>query len=326
MEGKYSIEAAPGEVLLVSFVGYIPEEITVGDQTVIDVALQQGIESLEEIVVVGYGTQKRLEVTGAISSVSSEEINAVPVATADQALQGRAAGVVVVNNGSPGTAPSVRIRGLSTVNQNDPLFVIDGVVAAGLGAINPNDIESIEVLKDASTAAIYGSLGSNGVVLITTKRGTGEKVRIDFDSYWGTQWNNNRYDLLNTEQYIQYASSSDVTTTPPVITDPQYASRLQGETDWQDEVYQSGFMQKYDLVASGGGKNSNYRISGGYISQDGIIRTTDYERYNFRANSDFGLGRLRIGENLAVAFTNQTPLPDAGGRSILEHAIKMARI
>jgi TonB-linked SusC/RagA family outer membrane protein len=324
MEGKYSIEAAPGEVLLVSFVGYIPEEITVGDQTVIDVALQQGIESLEEIVVVGYGTQKRLEVTGAISSVSSEEINAVPVATADQALQGRAAGVVVVNNGSPGTAPSVRIRGLSTVNQNDPLFVIDGVVAAGLGAINPNDIESIEVLKDASTAAIYGSLGSNGVVLITTKRGTGEKVRIDFDSYWGTQWNNNRYDLLNTEQYIQYASSSDVTTTPPVITDPQYASRLQGETDWQDEVYQSGFMQKYDLVASGGGKNSNYRISGGYISQDGIIRTTDYERYNFRANSDFGLGRLRIGENLAVAFTNQTPLPDAGGRSILEHAIKMA--
>jgi TonB-linked SusC/RagA family outer membrane protein len=324
MEGKYSIEASPGDALLFSFVGYISEEYTVGDQNVINVSLDEGIQSLEEIVVVGYGTQKRLEVTGAISSVGSEDITAIPVATADQALQGRAAGVYVVNNGSPGTAPSIRIRGLSTVNQNDPLYVIDGVVAAGLGDLNPNDIESFQVLKDASTAAIYGSLGSNGVILVTTKKGTGQKVQVDFDAYWGSQWNNNRYDLLNTEQYIQYASSPDVTTTPPVITDPQYASRLQGETDWQDQVYQSGFMQNYNLVVSGGGKNSNYRVSGGYVDQDGIIRTLNYKRYNFRANSNFTNGRLRLGENLAVAFTDQVPLSSAGGRSILEHAIKMA--
>ncbi len=324
MEGKYSIEASPSDVLLFSFVGYISEEYAVGDQTVINVTLDEGIQSLEEIVVVGYGTQKRLEVTGAISSVSSEEINAVPVSTADQALQGRAAGVYVVNNGSPGTPTSIRIRGLSTVNQNDPLYVIDGVVAAGLGDLNPNDIESFQVLKDASTAAIYGSLGSNGVILVTTKKGTGEKVRVEFDPYWGSQWNNNRYDLLNTEQYIQYASSADVTTTPPVITDPQYASRLQGETDWQDEIYQSGLMQNYNLVVSGGSKNSNYRISGGYVNQEGIIRTLDYERYNFRANSNFTHGRLTLGENLAVAFANQIPLSSAGGRSILEHAIKSA--
>lgn len=323
-EGKYSIEADPDDVLVFSFIGYISQEINIGEQTVVDVALEEGIQSLEEIVVVGYGTQKRVEVTGAISSVSSEDITAVPVTTADQALQGRAAGVYVVNNGSPGAAPTVRIRGLSTVNQMDPLVVIDGVVASGLDNLNPNDIESIDILKDASTAAIYGSLGSNGVIIVTTKKGTSGKTWVNFNSYWGSQWNNKRYDLLNTAQYIQYASSPDVTTTPPVITDPQYAERLQGETNWQDEVYQSGFMQNYDLNVSGGGKNSNYRISGGYLSQEGLIRTLDYERYNFRTNSNFTLGKFKVGENLGVAFANMTPLPDAGGRSILEHAIKMA--
>ena len=168
------------------------------------------------------------------------------------------------------------------MNQMDPLYVIDGVVAVGLGDLNPNDIESFQVLKDASTAAIYGSLGSNGVIMVTTKQGTSEKVQIDFDAYMGTQWNNNRYGVLNTEQYIQYASSADVTTTPLVISDPQYASRLQGETDWQDEIFQSGFMQNYNLAVSGGGRNSQFRISGGYVGQEGTIRTTDFERYNFR--------------------------------------------
>jgi len=207
----------------------------------------------------------------------------------------------------------------------DPLYVIDGVIAAGMQDLNPADIESIQVLKDASTAAIYGSLGSNGVIMITTKKGSSGRVKVDFDAWWGTQWNNNRYDVLNTEQYIQYGSSPDVTTTPPVISDPQYASRLSGaETNWQDQIYQKGFMQNYNLGISGGGQNSTYRISGGYIGQDGIIKNTGYERFNFRANSDFTRGRLTIGENLAVAFAHQNPEPNAGGRSLLEHSIKMA--
>ncbi|MCJ7715344.1 MAG: SusC/RagA family TonB-linked outer membrane protein, partial [Anaerolineales bacterium] len=324
IDGTFSLQANQGDVLVVSFVGYLVQEVTVGTEP-INIALQLDILSLEEIVVVGYGTQKRVEVTGAIASVSSAEIMAVPVATADQALQGRAAGVTVINNGSPGSAPTVRIRGLSTVNNMDPLYVIDGVVAVGMGDLNPSDIESIQVLKDASTAAIYGSLGSNGVIVITTKKGTPGKVKVDLNAYWGTQWNNNRYDVMNTEEYIQYASSSDVTTTPPVISDPQYASRLSGaETEWQDEIYQNGFMQNYNLGVSGGGINSTYRISGGYVGQEGIIKTTGYERYNFRANGNFTRGRLRVGENIAVAFTNQNPEPDAGGRSLLEHAIKMA--
>ena len=322
INGKFSIEANAGDVLTFSYVGYISEDVTVTDQTSINVKLAPDITSLDEIVVVGYGTQKRLEVTGAIASVSSDEITSVPVGTADQALQGRAAGVTVVNNGSPGTAPTVRIRGMGTVNNNDPLVVIDGVVAAGLGDLNPNDIESIQILKDASTAAIYGSQGSNGVIMVTTKRGSEGKVSISFDAYAGTQFTTKRFDLLNTEQYIDYISTAFAP--PPVVTDANYASRLDGETDWQDEVFQSGTMQNYNLAVSGGTANSAYRMSAGYLKQDGIMIHTGYERYNFRGNSDFSLGKVKIGENFAASFGKQNPEPNSGGRSVIEHIIKMA--
>jgi len=320
LDGTFTLEASEGDVLLVSFVGYLVQEVIVGTETTVSIALSPDIQRLQEIVVVGYGTQKRVEVTGAISTVAADEIAAVPVATADQALQGRAAGVVVINNGSPGTEATVRIRGIGTVNYNGPLIVIDGVVAAGMGDLNPSDIESVQVLKDASTAAIYGSQGSNGIIMITTKKGTPGMVKVDLDAYWGSQWNNNRYDVLNVAQYIDYAGSADVTTPPPVLGD---AARLGlAETDWQEKLFQRGFMQNYNLALSGGGLNSSYRISGGYTGQDGIIKTTGFERYNFRANSDFKHGRLTVGENLAVSFGDMNPEPNSGGRSLLEHAIK----
>lgn len=321
ISGSFTIEADAGDVLHISYIGYVTQEITVGDQTNISISLEPDIMGLDEIVVVGYGTQKRTEVTGAISTVESDEINSVPVTTADQALQGRAAGVYVVNNGSPGTEPTIRIRGIGTVNDNTPLIVIDGVVAAGMGNLNPEDIESIQVLKDASTAAVYGSQGSNGVIIVTTKKGTPGQVKVDLDAYWGTQWNNNRYEVLNVAQYIDYAGSADVTTPPPVLNDPERLGLA--ETNWQDEIYQNGFMQNYNLALSGGGVNSSFRFSGGYTGQDGIVKTTGFERYNFRANSEFNKGRFRFGENLAVSFADQVPLVDNGGRSLLEHAIKM---
>jgi len=303
----------------------LPQEQAVGSQKVIDVVLQVDAKGLDEVVVVGYGTQKRSEVTGAITSVDAEELTALPVTTADEALQGRAAGVTVINNGSPGTAPTVRIRGLGTVNSNDPLIVIDGVVSTGMGSLNPNDIESVQVLKDASTTAIYGSKGSNGVIMITTKKGKSGKVKVDFDAFWGQQWNNKRYDLLNVEQYIDYASSTDVTTTPEVITNPFYASRLSWtETDWQENIFQKGLMSNYNVGVSGGNENSAFRLSMGYVGREGIIIGTNYERYNFRANSDFTLGKLKIGENLAVSYSKQNPLRSNGGRSLIEHAIKSA--
>ena len=324
--GKYTIEVPDGSrSLTFSFIGMVSQEVPIGASTQINVTLVEQAVGLDEVVVVGYGTQKRATITGAITSVSSKEITSVPVVTADLALQGRATGVTVLNNGAPGTASTIRIRGLGTMNSNDPLIVIDGVVANGMGNLNPNDIESVEVLKDASTTAIYGSLGSHGVIMITTKKGISGKMKVDFDAYYGSQWNNKRYDVLNVAQYIEYASSPDVTTPPPVITDPQYSGRLHGaETNWQDQIFKKGNMQNYNIAVSNGNENGAFRFSAGYIRTDGIMIGTGYDRYNFRSNSDFTNGRFKFGENMGVSFSNTNPLNSSGGRSLIEHAIKMA--
>ena len=239
-------------------------------------------------------------------------------------MQGRAAGVTVIANGAPGFDATIRIRGISTVNDANPLFVVDGVVSTSISNISPSDIESIEVLKDASTAAIYGSLGSNGVIMVTTKKGKAGNVVVNLDSYYGVQYSNARYNLMNNAQYKEYATSGAFTT-PPVYSDPQYAARTTAtETNWQDQIYQKGTMQNYDLALSGGNDNSAFRLSAGYLNQQGIVIKTGLERYNFRANSDFKKGRLKVGENLSFSYSNQDPLADNGGRSLLEHAIKMA--
>ena len=326
LDGKYSLPVPAGAVALrFSFIGFTNLEIPINGKSVIDATLQQAINEISEVVVVGYGTQKRSTVTGAITSVSSKDLSSLPVTTADQALQGRASGVTVVNNGSPGTLPTIRVRGLSTMNSNDPLIVIDGVVSNGMSNLNPNDIESVEVLKDASTTAIYGSLGSHGVIMVTTKKGKAGRPVIDFDSYAGQQWNNKRYDLMNVDQYIQYASSADVTSPPPVITDPQYASRLHGaNTNWQDQIFKKGMMGGLNLGVSSGTENGTYRISGGYIKSDGDMIGTGYSRYNFRSNSDYKHGIISVGENIGLSYSTLHPLQSSGGRSLIQHAIKMA--
>jgi TonB-linked SusC/RagA family outer membrane protein len=325
-DGKYSLPVPAGATTLqFSFIGFTNLEVPISGKSVIDATLQQAITEMSEVVVVGYGTQRRSTVTGAITSVSSKELTSVPVATADQALQGRASGVTIVNNGSPGTAPTIRIRGLSTMNSNDPLIVIDGVVSNSMVNLNPNDIESVEVLKDASTTAIYGSLGSHGVIMVTTKKGKPGKTTIEFDSYAGQQWNNKRYDLMNVDQYLQYAGSADVTSPPPVLTDAQYASRLKwANTNWQDEIFRKGIMEGINLGVSSGTENGAFRISGGYVKSDGDMIGTGYSRYNFRSNSDYKHGIITVGENIGVSFSTLNPLQSSGGRSLIQHAIKMA--
>ncbi len=333
VQGKYSITVpSAGNTLIISFIGYTTQEVPIGASSVINVTLESESASLGEVVVVGYGTQRRGDVTGAISSVASDKLIALPASGLDQALQGRAAGLTVITNGAPGVDATMRVRGISTVNDANPLFVVDGVVSTTISNLNPSDIERIEVLKDASTAAIYGSLGSNGVIMVTTKKGKPGKVTVDFEGYYGVQYSNKRYDLLNPEQYREYATGGAFTA-PPVYTDPLYADRLAGknpsrpeggETDWQEEIYQNGPMQNYDLALSGGNENSTFRLSTGYLNQRGIVIETGLERYNFRANSDFKKGILKIGENLSLSYSSQDPLADNGGRSLLEHAIKMA--
>ncbi|MFY0654584.1 MAG: TonB-dependent receptor, partial [Cyclobacteriaceae bacterium] len=328
LDGNYSLEAPSDATLTISFVGYKTLEIPVGGRSKIDIQMIVDAEQLEEIVVVGYGQQKRAEVTGAISSISSEDITAVPITSAEQALQGRAAGVSVVSNGVPGSSPIIRIRGVGTMNDNSPLIVVDGIIGARLEDLNPSDIESFEILKDASTTAIYGALGANGVVLVTTKKGKSGKARITFDSWTGVQTQNKRFDLLNTDQYIQYATEigqlQNPVAVPARITDPQYASYRNIDTDWQDALFQSGVMQNYSLGVSGGTENSSYMISAGYVDQEGIITNTGFNRFNLRANSDFTSGNLKVGQTLNVSVTEQNPYFNGGGRSPIEHVIKMA--
>lgn len=323
-DGNYSLRVGENAILVFSYVGYQTQEVAVNNRSVVNLNMAISSESLDDVIVVGYGTQSRAEVTGAISSISSEEISSLPVATAEQALQGRASGVTVINSGAPGNSPAVRIRGLASPNNNDPLYVIDGIIAGGLGSLNPNDIENIQVLKDASTTAVYGSRGANGVVLVTTKSGSAsQKAQLSFDAYSGVQFNSNRYDLLNSEQYIQYARDV-VDPDPERLTNAQYADFINNETDWQDEIFRTGILKSFNLGLSGGNESSNYRFSGGYLNQEGAVIETEFERFNFRTNSNVDFGKLSFGQTMNVAFTLQNPERADGGRSLLEHAIKSA--
>lgn len=326
-DGEFTLQVEPSDVLRISYLGYLTQEITVGDKRELLIKLQPSDQSLDEVVVVGYGTQGRAKVTGAISSVDGDVLSEMPVVNVQQALQGRAAGVTVANTGSPGRGATVRIRGVGTIGDNNPLYVIDGVPAGGLNEINPNDIASVEILKDASAAAIYGSRAANGVVLITTKQGHAGKTRVTFDGYYGVQSAWRTLDLLESNDYITYATEIQENAglpAPSRFNDPNFSS-YRTETDWQDELFRTAPIQEYNLSVSGGTENANYRVSGGYLNQEGIILGTDYERYSFRANSNFDLvdDRVRVGQTLTVAFGTRNNERGGGtNRSLLEHAIK----
>ncbi len=325
IDGKFSLSVPSNESILVfSFIGYVSKEVMVGNSALLDVTLEEDLSQLSEVVVVGYGTQERAKVTGAISSVGSAEITALPVASLSGALQGRAAGVAVTNTGSPGTNPQVRIRGIGTVGNNDPLYVIDGMPAGGLNEINPADIESIEILKDASTASIYGSRGANGVILVTTKKGKAGKPLVSFNAYYGTQKAWKTLDLLNRDQYIAFGTDLLRNANSPL---PDRFGNLgefaNNDLDYQDEMFQSAPVQDYNVNISGGTENVLYNFSVGYFSQDGIMKGTDFERWSVRSNTEFKVNkRIKIGETFTVAYSDRNNEPFSGGRSQLEHIVK----
>ncbi|MRX70083.1 TonB-linked outer membrane protein, SusC/RagA family [Flavobacterium resistens] len=316
-DGKYSLKGVnPTDKIIYSYVGLVTQTVAVGTRSTIDVTLVESAQNLQEVVV-AYGTQKRTKVTGAISTVTSKDITAVPITNAESALQGRAAGVTVVN-GAPGTSPTVSIRGLATMGNSTPLYVIDGVLTGNLSGLNPSDIESISVLKDASTTALYGSKAYNGVVMVTTKKGKKGAGTLNFSSYAGFQRITKRYDVLNTQQYLKYAKDlgSDLTA--------RAAEFGNINTNWQDEIFQDGVMQDYNLSFSNGTDNSTGRYSAGYLKQEGAVINTGFERYSFRANNTQTIGRLTVGSNIGVSFSKTNPERASGGRTLLEHAIKMA--
>ncbi|MDJ1502725.1 SusC/RagA family TonB-linked outer membrane protein [Xanthocytophaga agilis] len=337
-EGRYTLGGVPENgVLVFSSIGYTTEEIQVSNRTIIDVQLNPDLQALSEVVVVGYGTQKKTSVTGAISSVSSKEIAALPVPSVEQAIQGRVAGAIVTNNGAPGEAPLVRIRGISSINYaSNPLYVVDGIVNVGdFSNFDSKDIESVEVLKDANSAAIYGSRAAAGVVLITTKKGTRDgSIHVKLDSYIGVQKAWNKLDLLNRDQYLQYGTAlrnNAGAALPPrfsTMNDPIYEGSsqtfAQTDTDWQDALFQSAPITHNNISVSGGNEKSRFYSSVGYFSQSGIMKGTGYDRYNFRMNSDHQLLKgVTLGQTLLVSYGYQRREQNAGGRSQIQNMIRM---
>jgi TonB-linked SusC/RagA family outer membrane protein len=316
-DGKYSLKGVnPTDKIIYSYVGLVTQTITVGTRTTIDVTLVESAQNLQEVVV-AYGAQKRSKVTGAISTVSSKDITAVPITNAESALQGRAAGVTVVN-GAPGSSPTVSIRGLATMGNSAPLYVIDGVLTGNLSGLSPNDIESMSVLKDASTTALYGSKAFNGVIMVTTKKGKKGPGQLNFSTYAGFQTITKRYDVLDTQQYLQYANALGSNLTA------RAAEFGNTNTNWQDQIFQDGVMQDYNLSFSSGTDNSTSRYSAEYLKQEGAVISTGFERYSFRANNTQNIGKLTVGSNIGISFSETNPERASGGRTLLEHAIKMA--
>ena len=330
LDGSYRLQVSQGDVLVFSYIGFKSQEVVVQNQSVIDVSLEVDVSSLDEVVVVGYGAQSRRSLTSSISSISSKDIKEMPVVGVDQTIQGRAAGVVVVNNtGEPGGGITMRIRGTSSIGSgNDPLFVIDGLPIEntqtanrnvgearinGLSQINPADIESIEILKDAAATAIYGARASNGVVLITTKRGSEGASEFSFNAYTGISRVTSKYDLLGASDYMTLVNEGFAQIALP----PKFASSTISnppiDTDWQDELFRDAKVNSVNLSARGGNKTTGYMVSGGYLSQEGTITDTRFQRYSLRANIDHKVNDfIKIGTNLYGSFINQNRVRNDG--------------
>ena len=336
-DGVFSISAPSNATLSLTHVSYEAQQVKVNNQESINITMVPTNSSLTQVVVVGYGTQRRATLTGAVASVNGKTISELPVPSVAQALQGRVAGVSVVNNGTPGTSPIVRIRGISSISfASDPLYVIDGFPSGDLTTFDSRDIESVEVLKDASAAAIYGSRATNGVVMITTKKGRRDNsLKVTLDSYIGTQSAWKQIDLLNTQQYLQYERALNGAAginMPPRLMPANFNQPLydgatqtyaQTNTDWQDEYFKKGLLTQHNLGLSGGNDVSRFYTSAGYFNQDGIAQGVNYRRGNFRLNSDHRISKVfTFGENLYLAFSQQRYDNTGGNRTRLVNVIR----
>ena len=287
IDGDFSLNMSPNGTLVVSFVGYKTQEVQVKGQKQLQVVLSEDAEMLDEVVVIGYGTMKKSDLTGAVSSIGNKDIKDSPVSNLGQAIQGKISGVQILDAGKPGDNVSIKIRGLGSINNCDPLVVIDGVPTdLGLSSLNMADVERLDVLKDASATAIYGSRGANGVVMITTKRGTEGKGKLAVSANYSFQNATNVPSLLNAAQYAEL--SNDMMVNSGRNPNPEWAnpSELGAGTDWMDELLRTGVMQNYTVSYSGGNEKSHYYVSGGFLDQSGIVKSVNYRRFTFQSNSD----------------------------------------
>lgn len=318
LDGEYSLSVSAGATLVFSYIGYKTQEVSIGNKTTIKITLVEDSEQLDEVVVVGYGVQKKSSMTASVASVSAKEINKLVTSNVTSALQGRTPGVEVLQNGGEaGADVSILIRGAGTFGSTEPLYIIDGAVSNnGINSLNPNDISSIEILKDASAAAIYGSRASNGVVLVTTKSGKSGKTVVEINGSFSYQTPTKMLDFMNAEQWRTFANQV-ADNSPAFDRAPQNVNPTNPNlsTDWQDLYYQNAAMWNLSAAISGGGENSTFSTSIGYANQDGIIIQSNYEKYNARVNGTYKKGRFTITENLSIAHTSKQSPP--AGRSIM---------
>ncbi len=331
INGNFTLNVKPGATIVVSFIGYISQEIKISNQTTLNVTLKEDSELLDEVVVVGYGTMKKSDLSGASVSMSEDKIKGSVITNLDQSLQGRAAGVTAVTtSGAPGSSSSIRVRGQATINAGaEPLYVIDGVIVQGggssgasfglgdalgngsvstispLSTINPADIVSMEILKDASATAIYGAQGSNGVVLITTKRGKAGEAKFTYDGMLALQRQTKRLDMMNLREFAGFYN--DLASTGQLDESNSYAdpSLLGAGTNWQDAVFQTALQHQHQISAQGGTEKIQYYVSASYMDQDGTIIGSNFNRYSFRANLDTQLKKwLKLGLSATYSSTN----------------------
>jgi TonB-dependent starch-binding outer membrane protein SusC len=324
VNGEYSI-AVPDDktVLVFSFVGYVTQEVAVGNRTNFSVILKVENKALDEVVVVGYGTVKKSDLTGSVAKVGEAEIKATPIVALDRALQGRVTGVQVTQNSSkPGGATTIRIRGSGSFSaSNEPLYVVDGYPMNDISTINPNDIESIEILKDASATAIYGSRGSNGVVIITSTRGKSGQNSVVFESYYGIQSVRRKIPLLNSMQYAEFINEARINGGGVAYFNGSSSERalpsmIANNTDWQNEVFQDAPIQNFQLNLSGGNDKTRYSISGNYYDQQGVIQNSYFKRYTVRTNLDHEINtKIKVGVSLLGSFINSNEIrSETGGQ------------
>ena len=316
LDGNFSIAAAPGTSLEISYLGFSTVTVPVSGNSRLNIVLEQDTQYLDEVVVIGYGTVRKKDLTGAVSSVSDRNLKDAPVTNVGQALQGKVSGVYIVDAARPGDNVSIKIRGLGTINDSDPLVVIDGVPTdLGLSSLNTADIERIDVLKDASATAIYGSRGANGVVMVTTRKGKTGTGQLSVSANWAMQ--NVAYvpEMLNAAEYAAY--SNDMLSAAGMPKNPAWSrpASLGEGTDWLDEMFRTGFMQNYTVSYSGGNEKAHYYISGGFMDQSGTVRTIGYRRFTFQNNNDAQVLKwLKFTNNI----TFSTDLKSGGSYSVTD--------
>jgi TonB-dependent starch-binding outer membrane protein SusC len=325
IDGKYSISIpSSGNILVFSYVGYITQEIATAGNTTIDVVLMESIQNLDQVMVVGYGVQKKSLVTGAISKMEAKDIGNVHVARIDQALQGKTSGVFIAQtSGSPGSPMSVKIRGNSSNGKNDPLYIVDGIKTNGIDFLSPNDIESIEILKDAASSAIYGSEGGNGVIIITTKRATKGSSEVSYNYYHGIQSVSNYVQMMNGTEYIDYIRQAYVSEFALDPTMPKYINQMKiyakwdstnANTNWMNNIINTAPVDEHNISFSSGNEKGQMFLSGTYYSQDGIIggAKNNYTRYNFNFNGDTKIKEwLTVGARVSYTHSKRNNLNES---------------